>query len=103
MKLSDYLALHKITSSAFADLIGVTQSSVSRFCNGTRRPDLTTIEKIHKVTGGQVTAEDFFETPVSDAPKETLPIPSTLVSPTLSASSGKSSNALKTSINEAAE
>lgn len=61
MKLSKYLSVHGITATQFAALIGVNQSSVSRFCNEARRPDLTTIEKIHNVTNGSVRAEDFFE------------------------------------------
>lgn len=59
MHLSHYLAKHKITQEAFADLIKVDRSTVARLCLGTRRPGLGTMQKIHKVTGGKVTLNDF--------------------------------------------
>ena len=60
MNLSDYLADKKISAADFAALIGVHRTSISRFCSGTRKPDLDTLEKIHRVTKGKVKAEDFF-------------------------------------------
>ena len=61
MKLKTYLTQNAINQSQFAALIGVHRSTVHRFIEGTRRPDLTTLERIHRVTGGSVTAVDFFK------------------------------------------
>lgn len=61
MKLSQYLAKHKMKPGQFAQKIGVHRSSVVRFCDETRRPDLGTLERIHDATDGQVTAADFFK------------------------------------------
>lgn len=63
MKLSEYLTTKKIKAAQFASLIGKHRSSVLRFCDGTRRPDLETLERIHEHTGGEVTAQDFFAKP----------------------------------------
>lgn len=60
MHLSTYLKKKRISHDVFAESIGVHRSSVSRFCARTRKPDLDTLEKIHKVTRGVVTAKDFF-------------------------------------------
>lgn len=60
MQLAAYLKSKNITPQAFADAIGVHRTSVVRFCSGERRPDLTTLQKIHEATGGDVTPQDFF-------------------------------------------
>lgn len=61
MKLSSYLSKYNLSAGEFALLIGVNRSNVSRFCSGDRKPGLKTLEKIHEVTRGKVTASDFFE------------------------------------------
>lgn len=65
MDLSAYLSQKKLTAAKFAKIIGVHRTSVARFCDKTRRPDLDTLEKIHKATNGKVKAEDFFSDVVS--------------------------------------
>ena len=60
MNLTQYLEKHNITHDEFAALIGKHRTSVSRFCSGDRKPDLETLEAIHRATKGKVKAEDFF-------------------------------------------
>lgn len=61
MKLALYLETKKIKPAVFARLIGKHRSTVLRFCKGTRRPDIDTLEAIHRETKGRVTAKDFFQ------------------------------------------
>lgn len=58
-KLATYLADHDLTQSAFAELIGSTQVSVSRWISGQRMPRPAMIALIKTVTRGAVTADDF--------------------------------------------
>lgn len=60
MKLDAYLKSKNIKPARFAAMISVNRSTVHRFCNGERRPDLSTLQLIHEVTDGEVTAVDFF-------------------------------------------
>lgn len=60
MHLGTYLEKQKLSPAKFAEMIGVHRTSVVRFRDGTRRPDLQTIQRIHEVTKGKVTAKDFF-------------------------------------------
>lgn len=64
MKLEAYLKAKNIRPARFAAMILVNRSTVHRFCSGDRRPDLTTLERIHNVTDGEVSAVDFFAKPV---------------------------------------
>lgn len=59
MTLSDFLSQAGITERSFGDAIGVTQSAVSKYCKGLRRPRPTVVLAIMKATGGKVTANDF--------------------------------------------
>lgn len=61
MKLADYLETKNIKPAVFARKIGKHRSSVLRFCKGTRKPDIETLEAIHRETKGKVTAKDFFQ------------------------------------------
>lgn len=61
MQLSQYLEDRNMKPKAFAEIIGVHRSSIVRFCDGTRLPDLDTIKRIHDATAGAVRAEDFFD------------------------------------------
>lgn len=63
MTLNDYLAQRKkedgLTEPAFAEQIGVDQSTVNRLRKG-GIPSKPTMERIFEVTKGQVRADDFF-------------------------------------------
>jgi transcriptional regulator with XRE-family HTH domain len=59
MKLADYIARKRMTQEAFADLVGVSQVSIARYIRGHRIPRPEVIQKIHRVTNGRVTANDF--------------------------------------------
>lgn len=60
MKLKDYLKLRKIRQEAFAKDLGVTQGSVSRWCDGIQLPRASVMKKILVITGGEVTLMDFY-------------------------------------------
>lgn len=61
MKLADYLSQTGLSQTAFADLIGATSVTVSRYVSGERRPsDEETYQRIYAATGGLVTANDFY-------------------------------------------
>lgn len=64
MKLAEYISKQGMTHAEFGALIGVPQATVSRYVNGVRIPhDKETFDKIFEATGGQVTPNDFFDTP----------------------------------------
>jgi transcriptional regulator with XRE-family HTH domain len=66
MKLKDYLTQRKITSSAFAKVIGVETSTVTRLASGETVPSPRVMRAIIAATGGLVTPNDFFNLPSSD-------------------------------------
>ena len=66
MTLDDYLKNTDQTEDAFARLVGVSQPAVHRYRNG-RVPTPEVMRKIVEQTAGQVTPNDFFETPDSEA------------------------------------
>lgn len=55
--LYTYLAREGITQEKFADMLGVSQSLVSKYRSGTRTPSLATALKISRLTDGQVPVE----------------------------------------------
>jgi transcriptional regulator with XRE-family HTH domain len=59
MKLRQYLDEQNLSERVFAEKIGVKQATVNRYCAG-RIPQPDVMRKIVDVTGGQVTANDFF-------------------------------------------
>lgn len=61
MKLASYLAEQKVTPSAFAALVGVPPSTITRIINGDRKPRLETIVLIQEATNGAVCWSDFVE------------------------------------------
>lgn len=75
MTLRDYLDKHGLTASAFADLVGVKHSSVSRWAAGETRPDWGRLARIQEVTQGAVTAADFvpLPAPASAQPQDAAP------------------------------
>ena len=59
MQLSEWLKLRGKTARDLAETIDVTPMAVSRYISGERWPRRSVMEKITKVTGGAVTANDF--------------------------------------------
>ena len=59
MTLSDYLTRHSLTASEFGRRLGVSHSTVLRWCSGDHAPSLATIRRIEEATGGAVTVQDF--------------------------------------------
>lgn len=61
MTLNDFLNSKdpRMSHAAFADLIGSTQATVSRYLNGDRFPPPETIRRIVQATKGKVTADDL--------------------------------------------
>lgn len=59
MKLAQYLTTTKISQSAFAEVIRVTQPAVNRYVNERRVPDTDTIKRIEIATGGKVRWSDW--------------------------------------------
>ncbi len=61
MKLKDWLDEHRLTAHWCAQQIGVADSMMSKWINGKRAPSLQYINKIHRLTGGDVTSLDWGE------------------------------------------
>jgi transcriptional regulator with XRE-family HTH domain len=61
MKLADYLSANSISPHDFAKSIGVSKETVRRYLAGERRPDFEKMQLVAKATGGEVTANDFFD------------------------------------------
>jgi len=59
-KLKSYMAGAKVTQKAFADMIGIHESVVSRFISGSAKPSLKTAGIIEQVTRGKVPAGCWF-------------------------------------------
>lgn len=59
MTLDTFLKTHGLTSTAFAAMIGRSQSFVSRMRTGEAMPSVETLQAIHRVTRGKVTPLDF--------------------------------------------
>ena len=58
-RIEEWLEVAKISQAAFARQIGVAPASVSRWVNRERAPRWELIQKMHTVTKGFVTANDF--------------------------------------------
>jgi predicted transcriptional regulator len=65
MRLSEYLVLHRLSETAFAKHIGLSQAAVNRYCKG-RVPSPSALKAIIHATDGAVTANDFFNSPTSE-------------------------------------
>ncbi len=61
MKLASYLSANGISVAQFAAQIGVSSTSVHRYLAGERVPKRQLMIKIREKTGGEVTADDFFD------------------------------------------
>lgn len=60
MDLEQYLKKHKIKQTEFAQQLGVTPTCISRWIRKIRLPRLAMMKKIITLTGGKVTAADFY-------------------------------------------
>ncbi|WP_300396362.1 helix-turn-helix transcriptional regulator [Henriciella sp.] len=70
MTLADWLTKHDLSDADFAERIGVSRQALHRYKTGDRHPRTTIMEKIVEHTGGEVTANDFFE--AKQAPAEAV-------------------------------
>jgi len=59
MHLSDYMVANKLDDIAMAKKIRRSRVTVSRIRRRVVRPDWETIERLKKLTKGQITADDF--------------------------------------------
>lgn len=59
MLLSDWLENQKQSPEWLAERLGIGRPAVTRYLNGSRRPEWDVIARIIEVTGGAVTANDF--------------------------------------------
>lgn len=63
MRLQDYLTKTGMTQTAFADLLGVKQATISRYLSGARKPEPDLMVRIFEATRGSVSPNDFFDVP----------------------------------------
>lgn len=75
MKLAEYLDANGIKRVDFARSIGVSAGWITALCDGTGWPSRDVAEEISRVTGGEVTANDFLQlvADVSEAAEARLP------------------------------
>lgn len=60
MTLNEYMAQNSTSMRDVAAAIGVTYEAIRRYANGERIPKPDILNKITKLTGGAVTANDFY-------------------------------------------
>lgn len=60
MTLTEWRKAKNLTMTGAADVLGISQSSISRAEAGKQWPDKETLELIFQRTGGAVTPNDFF-------------------------------------------
>lgn len=61
MRLLTYLRSTDTTRAAFARAVGVSPATVTRWCDGSRRPDPRQLRAIMRVTRGRVGPDDFYD------------------------------------------
>ena len=61
MKLADYLTKVGLTHADFAEEIGVSRSAVTQWINGITVPSGERMALVHRLTGGRVGLEDWFD------------------------------------------
>lgn len=61
MTLSEFLQKRNIRQADFAADIGRSAAYVSMLCRGQIWPSREVVSRIHKVTAGKVTANDFMQ------------------------------------------
>lgn len=67
MKLDEFIKDKKLTDATFGELVGLSQSQVSRIRRGVSWPSKEAIEKIAKATKHKVTANDLLKAKESAA------------------------------------
>lgn len=60
MNISDYMTEHDLKDGDMAELVDHDRATISRVRRGVTKPSDILIKRIFKVTGGAVTANDFF-------------------------------------------
>lgn len=61
MKLKTWMTKNNVTTRSMAIRVGVCHTSISKYCNGERRPRYETAKKIVKITKNEVKLEDLME------------------------------------------
>ncbi len=61
MILHDWLIQNNLSKAVFAKNINVSYQAVVYYINGKRFPNSITMRAIFNATGGQVTANDFYD------------------------------------------
>jgi transcriptional regulator with XRE-family HTH domain len=69
MNLKTYLKNKNLNDSEFAVLINTSQTAVNRYKLGRRTPSPDVMQRIIDVTGGEVTANDWYDLPIAPAPE----------------------------------
>lgn len=59
MKLADYMKKNGISCKNMAAKIEITEYSLRRYLRGKRNPTREILQKIHEITNGEVTPNDF--------------------------------------------
>lgn len=67
MTLDQFRRDRNLRLTDLASLLGAKPSTVHGWLNGHRRPSWEWVERIHEVTGGAVSADDFMTCPSSHA------------------------------------
>lgn len=70
MTLADYIDASGMTLTKFAELIGMSVSTVSRITRGVHVPEFETMLEIQRVTNGKVTPNDFRPADTSKVPAD---------------------------------
>jgi len=60
MKLDEYMKQQDLTDEGFGERIGVNRLQVFKYRHGRAKPREEVMQKIHDESGGQVTANDFY-------------------------------------------
>ena len=60
MWLKQWMVKEGVGRKAFAETLGVSPETLSRYCSGKQKPPAPMVVKLHNLTGGQVSFGDFF-------------------------------------------
>ena len=60
MKIKTWIVAEDIDRRDLAEKLGVTYTTLSMFCSGTRMPSAQTIAKLHNLSRGKVSFGDFY-------------------------------------------
>lgn len=60
MKLQDWMKEKGVRRSEAAEAVEVSVHTLGRYITGQRRPRRNVLERIKRLTGGSVTADDFY-------------------------------------------